>query len=126
MATSTKSRRRQERFAVNRTSEASVEFAHAGRLRSMALHNLSASGVSFASEAAEDFAGLEIGLRLDRAVVRLGEDCTIRGDLVVMHISETGVRQICGALFYPATDGDLVKLKSAVEGMHAVRSPEGF
>ena len=52
--------------------------------------------------------------------IRIGE-CLIRGDLVVMHLTaESEARQICGALLYPATDTDLVKLKSVIAGMEAV------
>jgi hypothetical protein len=121
MAALTKSRRRHERHTVDRKAEASVEFTHAGRRLEFTMHNVSASGVSFAAREASDFDGLEPGLSLPGAVIRL-DGCAIRGELLVMHVSGRGAGRICGALFYPGTDGDLVKLKGMIAGMHAARA----
>jgi len=116
MTTLTKSRRAAERYAVERQDAATVEFEHAGRRLCLPVYNLSAAGVSFASREEADFADLEAGLQLRGAVVRLG-DCHIRGELLVMHVSGRGTGRICGALFYPATDGDLTRLNGVLAGM---------
>ena len=41
--------------------------------------------------------------------------CEIAGDILVIHVTDE--RGICGALFYPATDTDLLKLRSAVAAL---------
>jgi hypothetical protein len=114
-------RRRHARHAVAPQSGASVEvdLPKAGGLTSFVLVDLSHSGVSFRAHDAALHC-LDTGTRYDRAVVRLGE-CVIRGELVVMHVTPEGLAgALCGALFYPESDAELVKLKSAIAGMEAL------
>lgn len=123
MATITRSRRRQRRYSVSRERSGCVEFEYPspnGRHYRLALTNVSASGISFAIEQDdEELSYLESGANLNRATVRIG-DCMIRGDMVVMHVtSDSESRHICGALLYPESDTDLVKLKSVLAGMEA-------
>lgn len=119
MSTTAKNRRGQRRYSVSGTDEARVEFvfpAPHGRTFQLPLTNISSSGLSFRFDE-NDLVGLEEGAALSDAVVRVGA-CTIRGELLVMHVTPaTDSRQVCGALFYPSTDTDLVKLKSLVTGM---------
>jgi hypothetical protein len=108
MPISTSTRRRQRRYVVRGQRVACVEFEYPspnGRAYRHTMVNLSASGVSFA---------------LDRDSPEL--DAGIRGDLVVMHTTAEGSGPVCGALFYPASDTDLVKLKGVIAGMEAVDS----
>jgi hypothetical protein len=120
MPTMTKNRRRHDRLTLAPDMEAHVEFDHPtpnGRSYRVPLVNISPSGVSFAIDAGDPLTGLEEGACLPEAVVRLGE-CAIRGELLVMHVTtDPDSRYVCGALFYPATDTDLVKLKSVIAGM---------
>ena len=47
-------------------------------------------------------------------------DWRVTGELTVMHMTSENERWICGALFHPREDADLVKLKSLIAGMSAV------
>jgi hypothetical protein len=121
MPISTSTRRRQRRYVVRDQRVACVEFEHPspnGRAYRQTMVNLSASGVSFALDGAPE---LDAGTSLPRSTLRVGE-CIIRGDLIVMHITSEGSCPVCGALFYPASDTDLVKLKGVIAGMEAVDS----
>ena len=116
----TKSRRGQRRFAVALGKLARVEFSHPGpngQFYDLEVTNVSSSGVSFCLEENHELASLEEGTSLSGVVIRIG-DCMIRGEMVVMHLTDdTGSRRICGALFYPATDTDLVQLRGLIAGM---------
>jgi hypothetical protein len=119
-ATTTKNRRRQKRHAIVRDDRASVEFDYPvphGKTFAVPLVNVSASGLSFTVEGTDELTRLEEGTSLPGAVVRVG-DCRIRGELLVMHVTaDPRSGYVCGALFYPATDADLIMLKSVVAGM---------
>jgi hypothetical protein len=120
MSTTTKNRRAQTRYSVLAEDRARVEFVYPmpnGKAYSLPLANLSASGLSFGLGEGDTSVALEEGTSLPEAVIRVG-DCKIQGELLVMHVTAgPDSRYVCGALFYPATDTDLVKLKSAVAGM---------
>jgi hypothetical protein len=121
--TKTDCRRSQHRFTLVDESAASVEFvfpAPTGRHYSLPLVNISVSGISFLLQPDRAPGGLEIGEDLTDATITVA-GCSMSGELVVMHITEEAGRAICGALFYPAGDADLVKLKSVVAGMEAAR-----
>jgi hypothetical protein len=117
MSTMAKNRRRQRRYQVGSETMARVEFECHGRFVRCEVTNLSASGLSFKLDPDEDRTGLDEGESFHEAVVRVG-DCAMRGELLLMHMTQgPGSRYVCGALFYPATDTDLVKLKSVIAGM---------
>ena len=122
MSTATKSRRRQPRYSVSRPKEVCVEFEHPspnGRHFRLPVVNLSSSGISFLVGAQDDFPEPEEGSTIPRAVVRVGE-CMINGDMLIMHTTPgSGSGYVCGALLYPNSDDDLVKLKSVIAGMEA-------
>ncbi len=121
------SRRRQRRYNVPASHNACVEFVHpapSGESLRLPITNVSASGVSFDVADHGGLHDLEEGASLPRATVRFGS-CMIRGDLVVMHVSDgDGDSRICGALIYPESDTDLVKLKSVIAGIEAVTASE--
>lgn len=120
MATSTRSRRRQTRHAVQR--DAQIEFEHPtphGRAFRVPLINVSRSGVSFVLDEQLADSGLDSGTNLPGAILRMG-DCMIYGDLLIMHVTPGPQSQkVCGALFYPKSDTDLIKLRSVIAGMEA-------
>jgi hypothetical protein len=122
MSTTTKSRRRQIRHSVSPHRDAWVEFEYPspnGRRHRVKLVNLSCSGISFIVDPEEGLAALEPGTDIPGAIVRIG-NCMIYGDMLVMHLTPRGGSDlICGALFYPKSDGDLVKLKGVIAGMEA-------
>jgi hypothetical protein len=99
---------------------ACVEFDHDGRRQRFGLVDVSPSGLSFTAEA-DRMPPFESGGKLSQVEIRIG-GCTIHGELVVMHVTRTAhANPQCGALFYPATDDDLVKLKALVAGLEAAR-----
>jgi len=98
------------------------EFADGKSRTRLPLSDLSHSGLSFHGEEAE-MPPLESGATIPAVSLRI-RDCIIQGDLVVMHITQRSDDRItCGALLYPATDHDLLKLKAVLAGMEAVQSP---
>jgi hypothetical protein len=114
MSTITKNRRKQTRYEVPVGRPSSVEFKRGGRAHRLAVVNLSASGLSFVVDAGAGLPALEAGTNLGKSVVRIG-DCVLRGEMLVMHVTGThDSRYLCGALFYPATDADLVRLKRLI------------
>jgi len=121
MATKTATRRRIRRHSVSNATGAFVDLEYAsakGLSCSLPLIDISMSGISFTFE--DELPGIEDGVTLSGAVIRLG-DCEIRGDLTVMHLTpHTGTTTLCGALFYPASDTDLVKVKSIIAGIEAL------
>ncbi len=125
MSAVTKSRRGQRRYPVALGKLARVEFSHPGpngRCYDLEVTNISSSGVSFCLEQTHELTGLEEGTSLSGVVIRIG-DCMIRGEMVVMHLTgDASSRRICGALFYPATDTDLVQLKGLIAGMEVAEA----
>ena len=120
MSAVTKTRRGQRRHPISRSELARVEFAYPGpngRCYELDVTNISSSGVSFSLERTDELTGLEEGTSLSEVVIRVG-DCSIHGEMVVMHVTgDADSRRVCGALFYPATDTDLVQLKGVIAGM---------
>ena len=123
MATTTKNRRRIQRHPVSETHGAKVEFNWSdaeGDHRSLPLVDISSSGFSFALT--EDLSGMTEGSEIPDVTLYF-EDCEVRGEVVVLHITpETATRAVCGVLFYPASDDELVKLKNVIAGMESRQS----
>ena len=121
MTTTTGCRRQQRRRATSGSDSTCVEIKFPqpeGRKYELALVDVSVSGLSFALE--DELPGLESGTDLADVVVRMGGDCEIHGELVVMHVTPRGSgRWLCGALFFAATDTDLIKWRSAIAGVEA-------
>jgi len=118
MTTAQACRRETRRHPAKGSEEACVELStpnRTGERLRLSLVDISISGLSFV--VGDELPGIEDGSDLSDAVIHLGE-CQIRGDLVVMHLTpQTDTRTLCGALFYAASDEDLLKLRSAVAGM---------
>lgn len=121
MATVSQTRRVARRYAVSKSYHARLEFDYpgpGGKHYDLALTDLSVSGLSF--RCGEELPGLDSGTTLSPVIIRLGK-CDIHGDLLVMHVTSGPPSETtCGALFYPAQDADLLKLKSAIAGIEAV------
>jgi len=121
MATVSQCRRVTRRYALSKSHNARLEFDYpgpGGKHYDLPLIDISVSGLSF--RCGDELPGLDSGTTLSPAVIRLGK-CDIHGDLLVMHVtSGQSVETTCGALFYPAKDADLMKLKSAIAGIEAV------
>lgn len=123
MSTRTACRRRTRRFTVNSGQNIWVEFEYpsrGGQSHRLPLVDISASGISFALT--NELPLLESGTSLPDVVIHV-ESAEMRGDLLILHVTPVpGGATICGALFYPSDDTELVKLKSVVSGIQAVHS----
>lgn len=122
MTIRTASRRLQRRFPLVQGRGAAVELEHphaSGRRLRLPIVDMSSAGVSFKVNLQETPV-FEIGASLSQVVLVIG-DCSIQGELVVMHFTpDMDSSATCGALFYPKTDSDLVKLKGVIAGMEAI------
>lgn len=122
MSQTTTCRRRTTRHVLPAGGDASIEFPfpEGGERQQFRLLDLSVSGLSFLL--GENPPLLEAGLELPNVVLRVA-NCEVRGDMLVMHVTSDSVSQSqCGALFYPASDIELVKLKSVVAGIEAMQA----
>ena len=113
-------RRKQHRFRIKPGVEALLEFDWPqpnGAPISTRLADISLSGLSF--HVPDSIEGLDLGASICEVTVHVGR-IALRGDLTVMHV--TPERSICGALFHPATDLDLIQLRSMMAGIEAADS----
>jgi hypothetical protein len=121
MTTTITCRRKQRRHSAGGSDRAWVELAIAGKQDApvrLPIVDISVAGLSFAVDGSP--VALENGSEIPDVRIKLA-GCEIRGELVVMHVTGRDDGQtVCGALFYAATDGDLLKLRSAVAGMEAL------
>jgi hypothetical protein len=105
-------RRRTDRFRLEPESRAPFRFRFPdedGRLFESNVRDISGSGVSFFI--VPGLPTLEAGDLLRDVEVELGAE-PIRGEMVVLHVSpqfEPGA--VCGGLFYPKTDDDLLAVR---------------
>ncbi len=113
-------RRGHRRYALSPGAEATVEFGYPepdGYACAMALKDLSASGLSVTL--AHELPGLEPGRAIAGATVRV-RGRAFRGDLLVMHLTPDATPgSVFGALFFPASDGDLLVLRETVAALEA-------
>ena len=105
-------RRRHNRFRIGDAEEGVVAFGFPdpeGHPCRMPLNDLSAAGLSF--RLLHELPGLEPGSRLDGATVTIARR-VIEGDLLVMHVTpEPSAGAVCGVLFYPRDDRDILELR---------------
>lgn len=108
---------RDPRYRIPPLLEAFVEFRYPnpnGRLLSMPLTDLSVAGLSFA--ASSELPLIVRGARIEDVVVLLG-DIRMEGKLLIMHSTPGGPRVVYGAVFYPATEPDQLRLSGVIEGL---------
>ena len=117
MSTMTKCRRRHRRHRFAPGADASVRFVYPqpnGADIDRPLVDISTAGFSFTWS--DELAGLDDGASVEGATIHIG-GCEIRGELTIMHTADG---TSCGALFHPATDEDLVRLKTIIAGMDSL------
>ena len=123
MSTRAACRRKTRRFPVDSGQNVWIEFeypSHGGQSHRLPLVDISASGISFALT--NELPLLESGTSLSDVVIHV-ENSEMRGDLLILHVTPVpDSSTVCGALFYPSDDTELVKLKSVVSGIQAVHS----
>jgi len=120
MAPTYSNRRLQNRFAIPSDAGASLEFRYPspnGRRLEARLRDISLSGLSMTFP--EELDGIQAGDIVKGIEARVAGK-TFRGDLLVMHVSpttETG--KVCGGLFYPEGDEDLITIRLVVRALEA-------
>jgi hypothetical protein len=113
-------RRLQNRFAIPAEANGILQFRYPGpngRNIEVRLRDLSLSGLSLTLP--EEMTGVQPGDIVKAIEARVASK-TFRGDLLVMHVSpanETGA--VCGGLFYPEGDEDLITIRLVVRALEA-------
>jgi hypothetical protein len=120
MAPSFSNRRLQHRFSIPPDAGSELHFRypaqHGPRLKAR-VRDISLSGLSMTLP--EELAGVQVG-DIVKAIEARVAGKTFRGDLLVMHISsanESGA--VCGGLFYPEGDEDLITIRLVVRALEA-------
>lgn len=113
-------RRTHDRFPLDPTTGGTIEFLFPGPTGApcaMRLRDLSRSGLSFVL--AHELPGLEVGDSLDHTCMKIaGRE--VRGDVLVMHLTpDDAAGAVCGALFYPADDVDILTLRAILGELEA-------
>jgi len=113
-------RRLQNRYAISSEAGAVLEFRYPspnGMQLTARLRDISLSGLSMTlPEALAEVQPGDIVKGIDARVA--GK--TFRGDLLVMHVSPTSeAGAMCGGLFYPEGDEDLITIRLVVRALEA-------
>lgn len=115
MSTAVACRRKHRRYSPPETATAEVRFGYPrsdGAPCVMRLRDLSASGLSFIIN--RDLPGFEIGRSINGASLAFGATL-MHGDLLVMRLTpDAGPGSVCGALFFPRDDEDIIALQRLV------------
>lgn len=118
-----RNRRLQRRYAVAPESGAILSFRHpapAGPHYEARLRDISLSGLSMVLP--HDFPDAEAGDIVKGIEVRVVRK-TFHGDLLIMHVTpihDDDPVRICGGLFYPEGDEDLITVRLVVKALEAV------
>jgi hypothetical protein len=116
---STVNTQRDRRFALLVSRDARVQFAYPANSelrRDQPLLDISVTGLSFGLE--HELPLLVRGAVIHGAVVRVG-DCDMTGKLLVKHLTRSEDQFVCGAVFYPASEMESVKLNGLIAGISA-------
>jgi hypothetical protein len=117
-------RRLQNRFAVPSDAGGILQFQYpsfGGPQIRAELRDISLSGLSLTLP--EEMKGVQPGDIVKAIDARVASK-TFRGDLLVMHVSpanEAGA--VCGGLFYPEGDEDLITIRLVVRALEAASRP---
>ena len=113
-------RRLRHRFTLPPDSAAILQFrypAHHGTPIQTRLRDISLSGLSMSLP--EELGGVQAGDIVKGIQARV-DGKTFRGDLLVMHIGQRNeAGGICGGLFYPESDEDLITIRLVVRALEA-------
>ncbi len=116
-------RRKSRRLSFPEGETWEVEFnypAPGGLPCRMTLQDLSTSGTAF--RLAHDLPGLEFGRTVRYATLTMNGR-KVHGDMLVMHLTpDDSEGSVCGVLFYPATDTDVMVWREALVELESKRS----
>lgn len=117
-------KRLQKRYSVSPDSGAMLRFrypAPSGALFEARLRDISLSGLSLTLP--EELPGLQPGDIVKGIEVRV-DRMVFHGDLLVMHVTpENEPGAVCGGLFYPEGDQDLITIRLVVRALDAQGAP---
>lgn len=120
MAGNFPNRRIERRHPIPADSGAVVQFRYPspnGQDIETSLRDISLSGLSIALP--EPLRGIQAGDIVKGIEARVSRK-TFRGDLLVMHVTQLGqASPICGGLFYPEGDEDLITIRLVVRALDA-------
>ena len=123
MTVARRTKRSTPRFAIPESQGAVIELTDGpgtGPLRTFQIRDISISGISFVLT--DEFGEPESGTEYPQATLRFPRT-EISGGILVMHTTlEDDGALVCGSLFYPASEEDLMKLKGVVAGFEVARS----
>lgn len=109
---------RDRRYSILKAGGAYVEFSCPGPTGGtfrLPILELSASGLSFAL--GQLLPSIARDTVLEHVTVCVA-DCEMRGRLMVKHLTVVGRGEAaCGAVFYPSTEADLLKLNAIISGI---------
>jgi hypothetical protein len=117
-------RRLQNRYALPPDTEAALHFHYpspGGPRLQAHIRDISLSGLSMVLP--EELNGVQAGDIVKGIEARIGRK-TFRGDLLVMHVtSGRATAPVCGGLFYPEADEDLITIRLVVRALEAASKP---
>jgi len=115
-----RNRRLQKRYAPPEGMPSSLKFTHPspnGAFFEAPLRDISLSGLSLILPA--ELPGMQLGDIVRGIEVRVAQK-SFRGDLLVMHVTPTNEPgAVCGGLFYPDGDEDLITIRLVVKALDA-------
>ena len=113
-------RRLQRRYALGPETRSTIKFrwpAPNGQDFTATVRDVSLSGLSMGVP--DDLVELAVGDILKGIEVRINGK-VVHGDLLAMHVTRVeGVGSICGGLFYPQADEDLITIRLIVRALEA-------
>lgn len=121
MTVARRTKRSTPRFAIPDSQGAVIELSDGSApTRTFQIRDISISGISFVLDG--EFGEPESGTEYPEATLRFPRT-EIAGGILVMHSTrEEDGALVCGSLFYPASEEDLMKLKGVVAGFEVARS----
>jgi hypothetical protein len=116
-------RRKSPRLGFPEGETWEVEFSYpvpGGIVCRMPLRDLSTSGTAF--RLTQNLPDLEFGCTIQHATLTMNGR-KVNGDMLVMHLTPDDLAgSICGVLFYPATDKDVIVWREALVELESKRS----
>ncbi len=125
MSTAIACRRRHRRFVLPGDGSACIRFGYprpSGSKFALALRDVSSCGVSFVLD--REFPGLEVGLTIENVRVTVGA-VQLAGDVLVMRLTpDAGAGSVCGALFFPDGDDNILGLQRLVADLEVTEEAD--
>jgi hypothetical protein len=120
MSSAFPNRRLQNRYTLPAETEATLQFCHPpphGPRLNARVRDVSLSGLSMILP--EELSAVQVGDIVKGIDVRVAQK-SFRGDLLIMHVSHaSGAGPVCGGLFYPEGDEDLITVRLVIRALEA-------